>query len=187
MTFAISPKHSVRDFPAGLTLDDKIEVFIARVEGWLLGPALEMISNGTKDRSFALLSMVTSYFEMIGRYADGYVGRNKAGHYFKFGLKLVFRDMALPDGEELLNALCDRVRNGLYHVGMTKPRVLVVQAADLPGSIGYNPSQDLIALVPDVLVDDIRIHFSSFARELRDKANGSLRAKFEARFDNDNL
>lgn len=60
MAFSISPKHDVKDFPSGLTLDDKIEVFIARVEGWLIGPAVEMISKGITHRAFALLSIVTS-------------------------------------------------------------------------------------------------------------------------------
>jgi hypothetical protein len=186
MPLSISPKHNIEDFPSGLTLDDKIEVFIARVEGWLIGPAIEMISKGVTHRAFALLSIVTSYFEMIGRYTDGYLGRDKAGYYFKHGLKLVFRDMALPDSEDLLNGLCDRVRNGLYHVGMTKARVLLVDAKTVPGSIGYNAAEDLIAVAPDTLVNDLKIHFTAVAKELRDKKNTALRANFEARFDYDN-
>jgi hypothetical protein len=186
MPFSISPKHSIEDFPSGLTIDDKIEVFIARVEGWLIGPAMEMIANGVTHRAFALMSIVTSYFEMIGRYTDGYLGSDKSGYYFKYGLKLVFRDMALPDGEDLLDGLCDRVRNGLYHVGMTKPRVLLVDANSIPGSIGYNDAEDLIAVAPDTLVNDLKIHFSAVADELKDRKNASLRANFETRFDYDN-
>jgi uncharacterized protein YeaO (DUF488 family) len=44
MPYVISPKHNLEDFPVGLTLEDKIEVFIARVQGWLLGPAKEIVS-----------------------------------------------------------------------------------------------------------------------------------------------
>jgi hypothetical protein len=186
MSLSISPKHNSEDFHSGPTLDDKIEVFIARVEGWLIGPAMEMIAKGITHRAFALLSIVTSYFEMIGRYADGYVGRGRSGYYFKHGLKLVFREMALPEGEDLLNGLCDRVRNGLYHVGMTKPRVLLVDANSVSGSIGYNATQDLIAVAPDTLVNDLKIHFTAVAQELRDKKNTGLRSNFETRFDYDN-
>jgi len=186
MPFAISPKHNAEDFPSGLSLDDKIEVFIARVEGWLLGPAEEMISKGLTHRAFALLSVVTSYFEMIGRYTDGNVGRDRAGYYFKRGLKLVFRDMDMPDAEDVLDALCDRVRNGLYHVGMTKPRVLLVDAPGVPGSIGYNPAQDLIVIAPDTLVNDLKIHFSAVAEEMRNTSNAQLRTNFKKRFDYDN-
>jgi len=69
---------------------------------------------------------------------------------------------------------------------MTKPRVLLVDAGTVPGSIGYNAPQDLIAIAPDTLVNDIKIHFSVVATELRDKKNAKLRTNFEARFDYDN-
>ena len=63
MPFAISPIHAEDDFPHGPDLDGKIEIFIARVEGWLLGPAIEMIKMGIGYRAFALLAIVTSYFD----------------------------------------------------------------------------------------------------------------------------
>ena len=186
MPFAISPKHNQEEFPTGLTLDDKVEVFVARVEGWLLGPAVEMIRRGIGYRAFALLAMVISYFEMIAKYSEGYIGERQSATYFKKGLRLVFPKISLPDEEGLLNALYNRVRNGLYHVGMTKPRVLLVDANAVPGSIGYQPDLDLVAIAPDTLVDDLRIHFASFASELRNTQNRTLRASFEARFDADN-
>jgi hypothetical protein len=94
--------------------------------------------------------------------------------------------MSLPNDEKLLNGIYDRVRNGIYHLGMTKPKVLLVDAQTTPGSIGYEAATDLIAIAPDTLVDDLRIHFSSFAGQLRKRENAELRAKFEARFDLDN-
>ncbi len=186
MPFAISPRHNQADFPDGLELDDKIEVFIARVEGWQLGPAIEMIKMGIGYRAFALLAMVTSYFEMIAKYSEGFVGKRESGIYFKKGLQLVFPEMSLPDDVELLTAIYDRVRNGMYHVGMTKPKVLLVDATAAPGSIGYQAATDLIAIAPDTLVDDLRIHFALFAVQIRNKENVDLRANFEARFDADN-
>jgi hypothetical protein len=186
MPISISPKHSIEDFPSGLTLDDKIEVFIAREEGWRIGPAVDMVSKAISHREFALLSIVFNYFEMIGKYTDGYVGTGKSEHYFKHGLKLVFPDLALSGSEEFLVRLYQRVRNGLYHVGMTKPRVLLVDASAVLGSIGYNAAEDLIAIAADTLVDDLRIRFSDLARELRDKKNTALRSNFQVRFDYDN-
>jgi hypothetical protein len=186
MSFAISPTHNLEDFPSGLTLDDKIEVFIARVDGWLLGPAREMIAMGVGYRGFALLAMVTSYFEMIAKYRDGFTKARKSGYYFKQGLQLVFPEMSLPDAEDLLLALYDKVRNGLYHVGMTKPGVILVDPDFCPGSIAYKEEQGTIAIAPDTLVDDLSIHFKDFANELRNPANQELRSNFEKRFDRDN-
>lgn len=186
MPFAISPVHNLEDFPDGLDLSAKIEVFIARVEGWLLGPAIEMIKVGIGYRAFALLAVVTSYFEMIAKYSDGFLGERSSGLYFKKGLKLVFPEMSLPEDEPLLDGICDRVRNGLYHVGMTKPKVILIDADPEKGSIGYQPATDLIAIAPDTLVEDLRIHFAGFAHSLRSQENSQLRANFEARFDLDN-
>ena len=186
MSFAISPIHNLEDFPEGLTLDNKIEVFIARVEGWLLGPAREMIAMGVGYRGFALLSMVTSYFEMIAKYADGFTEERKSGHYFKRGLQLVFPEMELPDAEDLLSALYSRVRNGLYHVGMTKPGVVLVDPDFGPGSIAYEEEGGTVAVAPDTLVEDLSIHFNGFTKALRDPADQILRTNFERRFDSDN-
>jgi hypothetical protein len=69
---------------------------------------------------------------------------------------------------------------------MTKPRVLLVDASAVLGSIGYNAAEDLIAIAADTLVDDLRIRFSDLARELRDKKNTALRSNFQVRFDYDN-
>jgi len=186
MSFAISPIHNLEDFPQGLTLDDKIEVFIARVDGWLFGPAKDMISIGIGYRGVALLVMVISYFEMIAKYEDGFIGERMSGHYFKRELKLVFPEMTIPDDEEPISAFYWRIRNGMYHMGMTKPKIILVDPDFGPGSIGYEEITGMIAVAPDTLVEDLAIHFTHFAELLINQDNNTLRANFERRFDIDN-
>ena len=186
MPFAISPHHNLDDFPNGLTLDQKIEVFIDRVEGWMLGPAKEMVTKGLGYRGFALLSIVTSYFEMIAKYTEGFAQKGKSAHYFEKGLQMVFPEMALPDAKDLLDSLYERVRNGMYHVGMTKPNVVLVDPSFGRGSIGFNSPTGAIVIAPDTLVDDLTIHFRSFAKQLRDPNQQTFRTDFEERFDFDN-
>lgn len=186
MPFAISPHHNLDDFPDGLKLEDKVEVFIDRIEGWMLGPAKEMITKGLGYRGFALLSIVTSYFEMIAKYADGYADKYKSGHYFRKGLMMVFPKMVLPDAEELLDSYYERVRNGIYHVGMTGPNVLLMDPSPERGSIGFKPTTGSVGIVPDTLVDDLLVHFRWFAGQLRDPNQLTLRTRFERRFDFDN-
>ena len=74
----------------------------------------------------------------------------------------------------------------MVHVGMTKPGVLLTDATAVPGSVGCNALADVIAIGPDNLVDDLRIHFSEFAAQLSNRETTLLRANFEARFDVDN-
>jgi len=186
MTFAISPRHNLDEFPNGLTLDNKITIFIDRVEGWMLGPAKQIIESGLGHRGFVLLAIVTSYFEMIAKYQDGFAKDGSSGWYFKKGLQFVFPGMALPDAQQLLNSLYERLRNGLYHAGMTGPNIILVNSSFGPGSIGFDPTSAAVVIAPDTLVDDLLVHFRSYATRLSDPSEQILRANFERRFEYDN-
>jgi hypothetical protein len=189
---AISPKHYADDFPNGLRLDDKIGVFIERVEGWHLGVANAMVETQARDRGFALLMIVVSYFEMIAKYRDGYVeetkgkrkGEGKSAHYFKEGLKYVFPHLALPDTYEAAEAIYENVRNGLYHTGVTRSNVFI--SNDIASVVDYDTKTGTITINPDALVKALQAHFADFSAELKNPANTGLRANFEARFDVDN-
>ena len=133
--FAISPSHYSDDFSEGFSIDDKIAIFIARVEGWQLGIAQALINKQVPDRGFALLHIVVSLFEMIGKYRDGYVDRWKSKHYFKEGARYVFQKDLAEEDEKFLDNLYTNVRSGLYHIGMTSPQVVLRD--DIPGSIGF--------------------------------------------------
>ena len=183
MRFAISPDHKAEDFEGELTLDQKIEIFISRVKGWQIKPAFDMKESKIKHRGFAQLLIVTSYFEMIGKYRDGYIGEGDSAKYFKEGLVYTFKELS-EDEEDVLNAFYKGVRNGLYHVGMTSPNVIIYD--DIPKSFGYNEESGAIAISPDRFIQDIAIRFEDFVKELTNKDNEDLRKNFEARFDDDN-
>ncbi|MCD4673288.1 MAG: hypothetical protein K8R77_11550 [Anaerolineaceae bacterium] len=123
--FAISPNYTTLDFPGDWTLDNKIDVFVDRIEGWQIGIAKEIIQKKIPHRGFALLHIVFSYFEMVGKYLTGYVGSNKSKYYFRKGVRATFPEIETEE-EALLNALYSSVRNGLYHVGMTKTNVMLL-------------------------------------------------------------
>jgi hypothetical protein len=183
MVFAVSPRHTSADFKGRWTLDDKIEVFIARVEGWQLGVANEIIKKDIVDRDFALLHIVISFFEMISKYNSGFIGDGNSKEHFKKGVRHVFPEIE-PEAEAFLDYLYRYVRNGLYHIG--RPASNVIISANLPGSVGYNAQNDAIMVSPDQLVQDITLRFAAYAKALRDPANSQLRSNFEKRFDYDN-
>ncbi len=180
--FAISPKHTTLDFPDGWTLENKIDVFVARIEGWQIGIAKEIISKEIPHRGFALLHIIFSYFEMIGKYINGYTGNDKSGLYFRKGVMATFPEIPEDQGE-FLSTLYSSVRNGLYHLGMTKINVMLRD--DIPGSIGYNPKGG-VAISPDRLVEDLEIRFHDYITELRNPEKVQLGGNFEKRFDFDN-
>ena len=183
MKYFISPRHTSELFRDGWTLDDKIEVFIARVEGWQLGVARQMIEKNIEGRDLALLLILTSYFEMIGKYVEGYVANDRSRHFFRRGLRDVFRDIE-PSEEDFMDSLYENLRCGLYHAGRPGSNVILNDAA--PGAVGYQEENDLIMISPTILLEDLEIHFRSLAEALRDPSNSRLRSNVEQRFDHDN-
>ena len=185
LEFSISPTHKLGDFPEGLTLDNKIEIFFDRVRGWQLDVAQEMIDKQVAHREFAILHIVFSYFEMMGKYRKGYLEDAASAIHFKDGVKWVFPEIEkdLPDPDPLLNHLYQDVRNRLYHLARTKSNIWVTQ--DIPHSIGYNETFRKLLINPDVLVSDLVYRLKEYEGKLRDPSNVTLRANFEARFDHD--
>lgn len=183
LVFAISPHYTTLDFPNGLTLENKIDIFVDRISGWQIGIAKKIIQHEIQHSGFALLHIVFSYFEMIGKYSSGYVGDHESGSNFKKGVRITFPEIGVEE-EVFLNTLYKSVRNGLYHVGMTK--INVALRCDIPGSIGFNSETKLLVICPDRLVDDLDIRFRDFVTTLRDPSNTELRRNFDSRFDYDN-
>lgn len=183
MSFAISPIHTLEQFDHLPNLNEKIEIFIARVQGWQIQPALDMQSRSIANRGFAQLLIVISFFEMIGKYRAGFIGEKSSGKYFKEGLRWTFPKISEQD-TQILDSFYTSIRNGLYHIGITAPNVIIIDA--IPGSFGFNEEHRALAISPDRFVDDINIRFRVYAEELRNPANIELREAFEKRFDYDN-
>lgn len=184
MSLAISPIHNVDSIQWPLTLDQKIEIFVARVKGWQIQPALDMKEKEIPHRHFAQLAIITSYFEMIAKYKDGYLGEGDSGKYFRLGFLYTFQKDLSSIDQEILDAFYYRVRNGLYHFGITRHKVLLLSG--IPGSFGFEQELGQLVIDPDRFVEDIAIRFNIFAQELRNPENIELRRNFEARFDHDN-
>jgi hypothetical protein len=180
MIFAISPKHTSDQLDHPLTLNEKIEIFIARVQGWQIQPALDMQNHSIAHRGFAQLFIVISFFEMVGKYRAGFIGEGWSAKYFKEGLRWTFPEIKEQD-VQVLDAFYSSVRNGLYHLGITKPNVVLIDS--VPGSFGFNEELQLLAISPDRFVEDINIRFQAYAIELQNPANAEIRAAFEKRFD----
>lgn len=186
MKLAISPKHTADDFEGGMTLDQKIEVFTEAVRGWHLGVAKEMADKDVSHRGFAQLHIVTSYFEMIAKYREGFVGERESRKHFEKGVRAVFpvidtwpQDIA----NGLLELLYKNVRSGLYHMGMIKTNVILT--GDLPFPMQYDNTNGVVYINPDKLVEALQAHFEVYARDLRELQSTVLRSNFEKRFNLD--
>ena len=165
-----------------LSLNEKIEFFVNRTVRLQIQPAIDMQSRNIPNRGFAQLLIVLSIFEMIGKYRAGFVGEGNSAKYFKQGLRWTFQEIS--DAEvALLNTFYKSVRCGLYHAGMTRPNVFLVSGRQ--GSFGFVAAANILAIDPDLFVDDVRIRFDAYANEFRDPRNSELRLAFESCFDDD--
>ena len=165
-----------------LSLDEKIEFFVNRTVDLQIQPAIDMQIQNILNRGFAQMLIVLSIFEMIGKYRAGFVDEGSSAKYFKEGLRWTFHEIS--DAEiALLKTFYKSVRCGLYHAGMTRPNVYLVSG--MPGSFGFMAKTNMLAIDPDLFVDDVRIRFNAYASELRNPENSDLRLAFERCFDYD--
>ena len=175
--FALSPKYSTRDFPDfpnGMTLENKIDVFEDRIYGWQIRIAKKIIRHEIDHAGLALLQIVVCYFEMLGIYLSGYIGDHRSPSNFKIGFRATFPEIGARE-EEFLNTFYDSVRNGLYHIGLPKAGV-ILHCGD-HGSVGFLPGTRNLVVCPDALVDDIDIKFHKYINDLHNPENAELKTE----------
>jgi hypothetical protein len=191
----ISPNHALEEFGGQLSLDNKITVFEDRTLGWQIDvadilingrsgvPALEDVPRNP-HAGFAVLSILFSYFEMIAKLEDGFVGQGQYRTYFERGFGRVFPDLMQhppTTAKGVLDKVYTGVRCGLYHVGITAPGVQL--DGEYPCAVTFSEDGNALLVNPLLLPDVLRQHLKSYVSRLRDPANADLRRKFEARFD----
>jgi hypothetical protein len=188
MEYAISPNYKNTDFPSDMSLDQKIEVFADRVNGWQLNIAQRCADN-IPHSGFAVLHIVCSYFEMIAKYKDGFTKdsqRGISGKYFRKGFDDVFPNLTEESSgnkERSLKKLYNDVRCGLYHSGITGPNIALSNFDDpIHFVASSDPSTDWVQINPQRLVFTLKAHFQLYIRELGDHQNSTLRDNFEVRF-----
>ena len=182
MPVAISPHFTTEHFEESLSVEDRVMLFADRVRGWQLDIADWLQSH--PHAGFAILAIVSSYFEMIAKYEAGHTSDTASRQYFKRGVKSVLGPHTEPSGasipDRLLNLLYDEVRCGMYHAGITGPRVRISGDRSVP-AVALDGNG--ITLNPHELVRILQDHFSQYVVRLLDSSNDELRANFKACFD----
>jgi hypothetical protein len=203
-TVSKPPMVLVGERPKPWSLSDKLDLFESRVDVWQLGPAVAILrlmeaepsqSSIWAHSAYALVAILFSYFEMVGKILNPHAGRSKtASKDFNYGFCDVYNTFAtaspsredkdLPD----VASFRDRVRNGMYHLAYTKrglflhndpqryPDDFTVDATGTTAAYRVNPHQMTRTLVA---------HFPTLMARLRhpDLAADGLREQFRKFFD----
>lgn len=176
------------------TFDDKLNLFECRVEVWQLGVAAAMLREITADvprinhvwshAAYGLVSVVFSYFEMIGKTLNPNSRKSgTSGADFAAGFCDVY-----PAEQANVRLWYGRVRCGLYHLAYTKDEIFL-HGGDLPNlpqtTFGVIPVQgrQWCYLNPHTLVPEVIDHFAQFMARLRSVNEVALRTKCEAFID----
>ena len=185
------------------TIEEKVEIFYQRALGWQLHIA-DLIANGGEPSGksgrveplshsgFAVLQICLSYFETIGNYEQKEFSRGTkrtSFRYFEKGVRSVLPQLLALHGETVFDELVERLysgaRCGLYHKSMTVPGVGLGQPSG-GASVDYDSDAKILAMSPERLPKDLKLHLERFCTLLLDPKNVELRQNFERRFDEDN-
>ena len=180
---AISNTRYADEFPFGLSLEDKIDVFFNQTLHWQLLPA-KRIAKEIPDSGFAVLHIVMSYFEKVAKYQAGYKGKGDSEKYFRLGFESVFpfpEELEASERERLTKLVYKQVRNGLYHLGLTQSRVRI--SGDYEEVISISITESIIRINPLTIVNPLENHLRSYVARLKDPQERDFREKFERRFD----
>jgi hypothetical protein len=169
----IAPGLTLADVNAPITLDDCVLVFEKSIEGWLINIAGHL-EEKVDHSGFAVLAILSSLPETIWQYRNGKCSRGHSCQAFAAEMKLIF-----PAYDRTLFKLAyDRIRNGLYHSGLTKPGVALSGAYD--EAIELAPDGGLV-VNPHRWPEAFRSHLHSYTSDLRNPANHALRENFQRR------
>ncbi len=188
MPTAITWKHTIGTLPPPWTLENKIEIFYERFFGWQLNIA-DIISNGPNSiphSDFASLHVCFSYFEMIGKYLTGDLGKRSSSELFEIGVKSVFPDVdAWPKDirTRILGRLYGGTRCGLYHAAMPSSGIGVHRGDFV---FCYVPESNILLINPGRLPGTLIAHLRHYRDRLNDPKETELRNNFQKRFDIDN-
>jgi hypothetical protein len=177
--YFISPIHTASSIRPG-NLDDAITVFEAAVAGWVLDHARALTRSryvGRKSAGFAILFLISSYFEGIEPYIVG-VKSGKSHEVWRAGLRRVFPELAQVF-DDVIDSIYGEVRCGLYHQMTSGPRFQIAPAGP-PFDLKLDSTGNLIAalLNPWEILKRVEMHFATYISDLKNPANTQLRQNF---------
>ena len=182
----ITWKHKSDDFTTPLSLEEKIEIFYEQVYGWQLNIADKLVNGdeSIEHADFSCLQILLSYFEMISKYNDGDTSTTGSKHHFKKGVQRVYPNIFSNQSNKdyLLNRLYKGARCGLYHMGMTKPKVIIFSRSP---SIKYYNESDVIGINTHTLTKELKNDLATYRDQLKNTSNTTLRSNFEKVYDKD--
>lgn len=160
-----------------MTDDEKIEAFEKHVLDRQLVIAKHLASRFTANTpgdplsqsGFAILSLVSNYFEMIEQFCEGAPSNGDSCAFFRRGMARVFSTAEVTPADA--RRLYSFMRCGMYHSAMPTDRCGISRELHVPI---FN-DRGVILINPALLVDRLIAHFSTYCSQIRGSSNQTLR------------
>lgn len=162
-------------------IKSKIRIYERQVEGWFLSPARKLLEEMPEQAGFAVLGICFAYLEGVQQYREGRSSISAESKiFFRDSFSRVFGSCGLPDS--VIDMVYKDGRNGLFHDGMTRSRVIYDLKQKQPFSVVNNKSQDLVFFHPSLVVKGIEEDFKKYIGKLKTEDNATERINFDAMF-----
>lgn len=201
MIIAISSTSTTETRPLPHSYKDKVELYHERFVGWKFNIANQLINEwkdndgklipGIPHSGYAVLDIIFSYFESLGKHLEGFVELNpkvtESGKHFKIGIRALvdFSGVDSTDIDTMLTLLWSGVRCGLYHTGMTKSKIIIT--GNIDDAIGFSQKDQILAINPHKLPTALITHITQYRDHLLNEGEHSQIGKnFTKRYDFEN-
>ena len=169
---------------------DNIETHIAvyedQIRGWFHDQA-RILEKSSSDAGFVILLVVLAYIEQYAIFSKGQDSKGRSKEFFKDGFKAIFpltsKEANNPDDlDQVIESLYYQMRNGLFHTGMTRSKVILSGANEFTINVEYTPSSqsvERISVNPHAMLNTIENHLADYVMLLRNPEETQLRTNFE--------
>jgi hypothetical protein len=170
--------------------DTRVAIYEDQVRGWFIDQA-RILEKASNHGAFVLLLVALSYIEGHAIFYKGEDSKGKSKPFFRDSFKSIFPTYKSgPESLELnsdlvdtaIDELYDQMRNGLFHTGMIRAKVILSGDFDAPFRFVVHPeSKDIvqIGVNPHKMLEAIENHLSQYLMRLRDPEETQLREQFD--------
>jgi hypothetical protein len=166
------------------TFETRLAIYEDQIRGWFLDQArvLDKISD---HAGFIILLVVLSYVEGHAIFYKGQNSKDSSRQFFKDAFKRIFPlsgDSVTPDLIEIaVDELYNQMRNGLFHTGMTRGKVVLSNLVDPVQIIVDVPSKTVLRIEvnPVKMLEVVEDHLSHYVMRLRNNEENELRENFD--------
>ncbi len=147
-------------------IEHKIRIFELQVKGWFLDRADECV--GQENNGFLILMIATAYIEGVEQYRKGQSSNGRSREFFREGVKRIFGvNCGNPHSPDFYSEL----RCGLFHNGMTGPRIRISSIYAEPIDLSDG---NIIKINQNLFLKKVRDDFENYLTVLRNDGNSVL-------------